>query len=56
MDMFKAAADRAARGAQAEHEKRLARRFMGRLSVYRSEPFFIEIMPRGVDKARRSRA
>ena len=23
---------------------------MGRLSVYRSEPFFIEIMPRGVDK------
>lgn len=23
---------------------------MGRLSIYRSEPFFIEIMPRGVDK------
>ena len=34
----------------AEHEKRLARRFMGRLSIYRSEPYFIEIMPRGVDK------
>lgn len=34
-----------------EHEKRLARRFMGRLSVYRSEPFFIEVMARGVNKA-----
>lgn len=35
----------------AEHEKRLARRFMGRLSIYRSEPYFIEIMARGVSKA-----
>ena len=35
----------------AELEKRLARRFMGRLSIYRSEPFFIEVMPRGVNKA-----
>ncbi len=34
----------------AEHEKRLARRFIGRLSIYRSEPFFIEVMARGVDK------
>ena len=33
-----------------EHEKRLARRFMGRLSIYRSEPFFIEVMARGVSK------
>lgn len=34
----------------AEQEKRLARRFMGRLSIYRSEPFFIEVMARGVNK------
>lgn len=34
-----------------EHEARLARRFMNRLSIYRSEPFFIEIMNRGVSKA-----
>lgn len=34
-----------------EHETRLARRFMNRLSVYRSEPFFIEVMNRGVSKA-----
>ena len=33
-----------------EHQKRLARRFIGRLSIYRSEPFFIEVMARGVDK------
>ena len=33
-----------------EHEKRLARRFLGRLSIYRSEPFFIEVMARGVNK------
>ena len=31
-------------------QKRLARRFIGRLSIYRSEPFFIEVMARGVDK------
>lgn len=35
----------------AEHEKRLAHRFIGRLSVYRSEPYFIEVMNRGVSKA-----
>ena len=34
-----------------EHETCLARRFMNRLSVYRSEPFFIEVMNRGVNKA-----
>jgi len=34
-----------------EHEHRLARRFMGRLAVYRSEPYFIEVMARGVNKA-----
>ena len=37
-------------GVQALLEKRLARRFIGRLSIYRSEPYFIEVMPRGVDK------
>ena len=35
----------------AEQEKRLAHRFMNRLSIYRSEPYFIEVMPRGVNKA-----
>lgn len=35
----------------AEHERRLARRFMGRLAVYRSEPYYIEVMARGVNKA-----
>ena len=34
-----------------EIEKRLQHRFWGRLSIYRSEPYFIEVMPRGVDKA-----
>lgn len=34
-----------------ENEARLARRFMNRLSIYRSEPFFIEVMNRGVSKA-----
>jgi len=34
-----------------EMEKRLAHRFMNRLSIYRSEPYFIEVMPRGVNKA-----
>ena len=32
-------------------ERRLAAQFVGRLSVYRSEPFFIEVMPLHVDKA-----
>ncbi len=31
--------------------KELADRYQDRLSVYRSEPFFIEIMPQNVDKA-----
>ena len=35
----------------AELEKRLAHRFIGRLSIYRSEPYFIEVMPRGINKA-----
>lgn len=35
----------------ARHEEILAKRFAGRLSVYRSEPFFIEVMARGVSKA-----
>ncbi len=49
MDMFKALLT-APPVRAAEHEKRLARRFIGRLSIYRSEPYFIEVMPRGVDK------
>ena len=32
-------------------EKELAERYGDRVSVYRSEPFFIEIMPQNVDKA-----
>lgn len=32
-------------------EKELAAKYEGQLSVYRSEPFFIEIMPQNVDKA-----
>lgn len=31
--------------------KHLAEKYAGKLSVYRSEPFFVEIMPKGVDKA-----
>lgn len=34
-----------------EIEKELCEKYAGRLSVYRSEPFFVEIMPPGVDKA-----
>lgn len=33
------------------HEKILAERFGHEASVYRSEPFFLEIMPAGIDKA-----
>lgn len=33
------------------YEKELAAKFEKDLSIYRSEPFFIEIMPKGVDKA-----
>lgn len=32
-------------------EKKAAADFAGRLSVYRSEPFYLEMMPLGVDKA-----
>lgn len=32
------------------HEEKLARRFQGRLSIYRSEPFFIEVMACGINK------
>lgn len=35
----------------AEVEKALARKYEGILNVYRSEPFFLEMMPCGVDKA-----
>ena len=35
----------------AEIEKMAARRFEGRLSVYRSEPYYLEILPYGIDKA-----
>lgn len=35
----------------AMHEKKLAEEYAGVLSIYRSEPFFLEIMPKGVDKA-----
>lgn len=34
-----------------EHAARLSHRFVSRLSVYRSEPYFIEVMNRGVSKA-----
>lgn len=34
-----------------ELEKELAQQYEGVLSIYRSEPFFIEAMPPGVDKA-----
>lgn len=35
----------------AVYEKELQERFWDRISVYRSEPFFIEIMPKNIDKA-----
>ena len=35
----------------ARRERELAKRYDGRLSVYRSEDFFLEIMPPNVDKA-----
>ena len=31
--------------------KRLQKRFHGLLNIYRSEPYFLEIMPQGIDKA-----
>lgn len=33
-------------------ERELAAKFVGKMSIYRSEPFFIEVMPLHVDKAR----
>lgn len=35
----------------AEVEVELKKRFRGRLNVYRSEPYFLEIMPENIDKA-----
>lgn len=35
----------------ARMEQILAERYGDRLSIYRSEPFFLEVMPQGVDKA-----
>ena len=32
-------------------EKRLKNHFHGLLSIYRSEPYFLEIMPQNIDKA-----
>lgn len=37
--------------AAAAHEKALKERFGEELSIYRSEPFFIEVMPKNIDKA-----
>ena len=34
-----------------KHEKSLAKIFEGKLSVYRSAPYFIEVVPQGIDKA-----
>ena len=34
-----------------EVEEKMQQRFAGRLSIYRSQPFFIETMPLGVEKA-----
>ena len=41
----------AAPEAAEQYEKELAQKYGDILSVYRSEPFFIEIMPKNVDKA-----
>ena len=32
-------------------ERNMAKRFGSVLNIYRSEPFFLEIMPKGIDKA-----
>lgn len=34
-------------------EKELAAYYEGKMSIYRSEPFFLEILPLGIDKAKR---
>lgn len=33
-------------------EAELSLRLQGRISVYRSEPYFLELVPQGIDKAR----
>ena len=35
------------------HWKELAAYYEGKMSIYRSEPFFLEILPLGIDKANR---
>lgn len=35
----------------AELEKKLKKKYSGKLNVFRSEPFFLEMMPKGIDKA-----
>ena len=35
----------------AEVEQREKDKYGGKLSIYRSEPYFLEIMPKGIDKA-----
>lgn len=35
----------------ADVEVELKKRFCGRLNIYRSEPFFLEVMPQNIDKA-----
>lgn len=37
----------------AKLEKELSEHYEGKMSIYRSEPFFLEILPLGIDKARR---
>ena len=36
----------------AELEKELKEKYAGKLNIFRSEPFFLEIMPKGIDKAK----
>lgn len=35
----------------AELEKELKEKYAGKLNIFRSEPFFLELMPKGIDKA-----
>ena len=34
-----------------ELEKKLKKKYAGKLNIFRSEPFFLELMPKGIDKA-----
>ena len=34
-----------------ELEKKLKEKYAGKLNIFRSEPFFLELMPKGIDKA-----